>query len=180
MRSSLTKPGPPVCQRPLATGTARAGLARVSRSAFSIMELIVVLLLMGIVAATATPSFFVSLQYHEIETAARRLTLDLQQVRHAARMKSQTQSLTFTGATTYTLSSGVTSLKGSSQTYVVDLSKGPYDLDAVTLNLGGQTVIPFDGYGNTTVGGTIVLALGDKTRTLTLNNSNGAITVSNP
>lgn len=144
------------------------------------MELMVVLLVMGIVAAVATPTFYASLQYHEIETAARRLVLDLEHVRHSARIKSQPQKLTFTGDMTYTLSPGIASLKGSSQTYSVDLSQTPYGLEDVTLNLGGATEISFDGFGNASVGGTIVLVLGNQTRTITLNNSNGHIKFTQP
>jgi prepilin-type N-terminal cleavage/methylation domain-containing protein len=147
---------------------------------FTIMELMVVLLVMGIVAAAATPSFFSSLQYHEIETAARRVVLDLEQARHSARVRSQTQSVTFTNATTYTLSSGVTSLKSSSGTYSVDLSQPPYDLDGVTLNLGGPSSVSFDGFGNASVSGTIVLQLGDQTRTVRIDNANGQIKFENP
>jgi prepilin-type N-terminal cleavage/methylation domain-containing protein len=147
---------------------------------FTIMELMVVLLIMSIIAAVATPSFYASLQHHEIETAARRLVLDLQQARHSARVKSRSQSLTFNNATTYSLSTGIASLKGGSQTYIVDLSQPPYELDGVTLHLGGATEITFDGYGNATVGGTIDLTLGDETRVVTINNSNGQITFSEP
>ncbi len=154
--------------------------AHEKQSGFSIIELVVVLLVMGIVAAAATPSFYVSLRHHELETAARRLALDLEQARHAARVKSQTESLTFTSATTYALSSGVASLKSAGQTYSVDLAAMPYDLDSVTVNLGGPTTISFDGYGNASVGGTIVLALGNQTRTVTLNSTNGQITVTDP
>lgn len=155
-------------------------LLRGRRGGFTIMELMVVLLVMGIVAAVTAPSFYASLQYHEIETAARRLVLDLQQARHAARVKSQTQSVTFNNSTTYSLSTGVASLKGGSQAYSVDLSQPPYDLDAVTLHLGGATAISFDGYGNASVGGTINLTLGDETRVVTINSTTGQITFSEP
>lgn len=144
------------------------------------MELIVVLLVISIVAAAATPKFYASLQHHEIETAARRLALDLKQARHAARMKSQTQSLTFTGATTYTLSGGVTSLKSASQAYSVDLSAAPYSIESVAVNLGGPTTISFDGYGTASVGGSIVLAHGNQTRTVTLNQASGQVDITDP
>jgi type II secretion system protein H len=147
---------------------------------FSIIELLVVLLIMGIIAATATPSFYRSLRYHALESAARRVKLDLEQVCHSARVNSQTQSLTFTNATTYSLSSGVESLKSPGQAYTVDLASTPYELDGATVNFGGPTAVSFDGYGNASVGGTIVLALGDETRTVTLNSTSGKITITDP
>jgi type II secretion system protein H len=172
MRTQLNRQVPPSGS----CACVRAKLPRRKSNGFTIMELMVVLLIMGIVAAVATPSFYASLRYHEIETAARRVALDLKQAQHAARVKSVPQSLTFTNATTYALSSGG-SLQGSGQAYAVDLSKTPYELDSVTLNLGGATSVVFDGYGNASVGGTMVLQIGDKTRTITLNQSNGEITV---
>ncbi len=150
------------------------------QNGFSIIELLVVLLIMSIVAATATPSFYRSLRYHALESAARRVKLDLEQACHAARVNSQMESFTFTNATTYTLSSGVESLKSPGQTYTVDLASTPYELDGVTLNFGWPTTVSFDGYGNASVGGTIVLALGDETRTLTLDSTSGQITIADP
>ncbi len=147
---------------------------------FSIIELLVVLLIMSIIAAIATPSFYRSLRYHALESAARRVKLDLEQACHAARVNSQTQSLTFTNATTYSLSSGVESLKSPGQAYTVDLASTPYELDGVTVAFGGPTTVSFDGYGNASVGGTIVLALGDETRTLTLDSTSGKITITDP
>jgi type II secretory pathway pseudopilin PulG len=150
------------------------------RAAFTIVETLIVILIMGILAATATPSFFRSLRYHRLESAARRVKLDLEQARHAARLKSQSQSITFTGPAGYTLSSGVAGMNSAGQTYSVDLTKTPYEVGSATLNLGGPTAISFDGYGTVSVGGTIVLTSGDETRTLTLNNGNGDVTISNP
>jgi type II secretion system protein H len=153
----------------------------VRRIGFTIMELLVVMLVMGIIAATTAPSFYVSLRYHELESAARRVKLDLEQARHVARVKSQTQSLTFTGPTTYQLSPGIASLS-SGNTYAVDLSRTPYDLETVTIDLGDpdEKTVRFDGYGNAVVGGTIALAIGDKSRTIHIDASNSQITISNP
>jgi prepilin-type N-terminal cleavage/methylation domain-containing protein len=96
-----------------------------ARAGFTIMELAVVLLVMGIVAAAAVPSYYVSLQFHELETAARRVVLDLEQVRHVARSRSETQTLTFDSDTVYTLSSGIKSLKSAGEVYRVDLAGPP-------------------------------------------------------
>lgn len=166
--------------RPFNERRLRRAHCELQRAGFTIMELAVVLLVMGIVAAVAVPSFYSSLQYHELETAARRIVFDLEQARHVARVRSQTETLTFETATRYALSSGVQSLKSTGETYRVDLSGPPYELDGVTLNLGGATSVSFDGYGNTVTSGTITLTRGDATRTVTLNGPAGTITTSNP
>lgn len=157
---------------------------RARRPAFTLVEMVMVLLIMGILAATATPTFFRSLQYHRLESAARRVKLDLEQARDAARVRSQEQSFEFINATTYKLPSGIVSLKSTGQAYTVDLAATPYEIENVTVNFGGQTSIPnsisFDGYGNATTGGTIDLALGSETRTVTINSPSGQITYSNP
>jgi type II secretion system protein H len=161
-----------------ATATTPCSAAR--RSGFSLVEVVVVTLIMGILAAAATPSFYRSLRFNRLESASRRVKLDLEQSRHAARMKSQTQSMTFTGGTTYAISSGVTELDSNSQPYTVDLAQSPYEMDSVTVAFGGPTVVSFDGYGTASVSGTIVLQLGSNTRTITLDKTNGSITVSDP
>jgi type II secretion system protein H len=148
-------------------------------AAFTIVEMLMVLLILGIVAAAATPTFYRSLVHHRLESAARRVKLDLEQSRHAARVKSQGQSMSFTGAT-YTLSSGVEDLDSSGQTYTVDLAETPYELDSVTADFAGATSVSFDGYGTASADGTILLELGDESRTVSLENSNGQITITDP
>ena len=120
--SSHATATPDIDRRRRSTRAREPGMSHgVRRIGFTIMELLVVMLIMGIIAATtALPSFYVSLRYHELESAARRVKLDLEQARHVARVKSQTQSLTFTGPTTYQLSPGIASLKRRN-TYTVDL-----------------------------------------------------------
>src|SRR5262245_51703406 len=84
------------------------------RSAFTFVELVVVLLIMSILAAVAAPKFIRSLDYSRLESAARRLKIDLEQVRRAAQLKSRTETITFSGST-YSLSSGVQGLNHSTQ-----------------------------------------------------------------
>ena len=166
-------------QRVAVPGSTRARVSN-GRAGFSILELVVVLLIMGIVAAATTPSFYLSLRHHALETAARRVKLDLEQARHAARMKSQPQSLSFTNATTYTLTPNVPHLDRSGATYTVDLAGPPYELDAVTVDFGGPVTVSFDGYGSANADGTIVLELGGCSRTVALDSDSGQITISDP
>jgi Tfp pilus assembly protein FimT len=150
------------------------------RAAFSFVEIIVVTLIMGILAFVAMPTFYRSLQHHHLESASRRVKLDLEQLRHTAQMKSQTQTVTIPGGTIYTLSSGEQELDSNGQTYTVDLAQPPYELDSAAVNFGGPTSVSFDGYGMASASGTIVLQLGNATRTVTLDKTNGSITVTDP
>jgi type II secretory pathway pseudopilin PulG len=169
------------CQLPTLRWRARS-LFLVSRSpgAFTILELVVVLMIMSILGAAAMPTFFRSLEQQRLESAARRLKQDLEQVRQTARTKSKTESLTFTGATTYTLSADVQGLDHASQTYAVDLAAAPYNVsDISTASLGVPAKVTFDGYGTTTAKVTIVMQMGGYKRVLTLNPSTGQAAITN-
>ena len=136
-----------------------------------------VLLIMGIVAATAVPSFHASLQYHQLESAARRLKLDFEQARHTAQVTSQPESITFTGAKTYELSPEVDSLNAAG-TYTVNLGTDPYNVEKVFLSLTANAhAVEFDGYGNASVGGAIYLQIGKETRAVNINKTSGEITI---
>jgi type II secretory pathway pseudopilin PulG len=155
------------------------------RTAFTIVELVVVLMIMSILGATAIPSFYRSLQQQRLETAARRLKQDLELVRQTARNKSKTESLSFTSATAYTLSADVQGLDHTSQTYAVDLSAAPYNVSAISIsNLGVPAKVTFDGYGtiifpSPTATGTVVMQMGSYKRVVTVTPSTGQVVITN-
>jgi type IV fimbrial biogenesis protein FimT len=144
--------------------------------AFTIVELVIVIMVMGIMAAVAAPTFFESLEYHRVESAARRVKADLELTRHLARLKSTTQSLKF-GIADYSLSAGVSGLDDPSQTYAVDLTAAPYELSNVIANFGNSQTVSFDGYGTPSSSGTVVLSSGAHQCTLTLDGVTGEVTI---
>lgn len=150
---------------------------RCKRHALSILELVIVVMILGIVAAVATPTFHDSLQYNRIDSAARRIKADLEQIRIAARSTSSSQQLTFTDATTYTLSDGVASMAHASGHYVVDLSMPPYSVDKVVVDFASDTTITFNGYGAPTSSGSIVISVGSYKRTITLDDVTGQVQI---
>jgi len=144
------------------------------RPAFTIVELIVVLLIMSIVAAVAAPSFYRSLQYHQLESAARRVKHDLEYLQAAARTRSTTLECEFDGFT-YTMGGAAIDDLDNSGDYSVDLAAPPYELQSVVLDLDGESSIVFDGYGEAAHDATITLGVGDKTRTVQVVAASGAI-----
>lgn len=149
------------------------------RSAFTILELVVVLMIMSILGAIALPTFFRSLEQQRLESAARRIKQDLEQVRQTARTLSKGETLTFTSASVYTLPADVPGLDHASQAYTVNLAAAPYSVTSVsTTSLGNPAKVAFNGYGATTASGTIVLQLGGYGRTVTVDPNTGLAFIS--
>jgi len=147
------------------------------RRAFTMIELVIVVLIMSIFAAVSAPAFMDSLLFHRVETAARRVKADIDYTRQRARLTSTTQSLTFTANATYTVS-GAKSLENVALAYEVDLKKSPYSLDSATANFSNTLVLTFDGYGTPSSGGTVVLASKSHQCTVSVNSVTGLVTIS--
>lgn len=145
--------------------------------AFSIFELVIVLLIMSILTAVAAPVFFDALLFHRVESAARRVKSDLELARTQARLTSASQSIAFTNSSSsYTLA-GIKSFDKPNATYTVDLSKQPFSLDSATANFSGAATVTFDGYGSPVAGGTVVLTAKSHQCTVTVNNTTGGVTI---
>ena len=150
--------------------------ARRYRCAVTIIELVIVVMVMGIMAAVAMPAFLDSLLYHRVESAARRVKSDIELARHTARLTSSAQSITFTNST-YTLSAGVKNLDDPDAVYFIDLSASPFEMGSVTADFNGSQTVSFDGYGTPSNGGTVALTTQGHRCTLTLNAITGDVTI---
>jgi prepilin-type N-terminal cleavage/methylation domain-containing protein len=146
------------------------------RLGFSVVEVLIVVLIMGIFTAVAVPAFRDSLLFNRVETAARRLKADIELARQTARATSATQTITFTG-TTYTLSAAIPGLDNPNASYAVDLSQPPFELDGVTVNFASTASTAFDGYAKPTKGGTVVLTAKGHQCTVTLDATTGHVTI---
>jgi hypothetical protein len=61
--------------------------------------------------------------------------------------------------------------------YTVDLSAGPYSLTGFTAKFGTRTQITFDQYGTPDNGGTVSVAVGTTSKTVTLDAATGKLTI---
>lgn len=146
------------------------------RCAFTIIELVIVVLIMSIFAAVTAPAFLDSLLFHRVETAARRVKGDIDYARQRARLTSAAQPITFSNST-YTLGGTAKSLDHPNAAYTVDLQQSPYLLDSATANFGGAQTFSFDGYGSPSSGGAIVLRAKTHECTVTVDSVTGTATI---
>jgi len=147
------------------------------RGAFTFIELLIVVIVMGIFAAVAVPAVRDSLLFYRVESAARRVKADLRLAQQTARLTSSSQSITFNG-TAYSMSAGVIDLDDPLDAYAVDLSASPYEIGSVAADFGGDTSVTFDGYGTPSSGGAIIITAPNHQCTVTLDGDTGDATIS--
>jgi prepilin-type N-terminal cleavage/methylation domain-containing protein len=145
--------------------TSRAA-SRPRRPAFTLLELVVVLALVGITAAIAVPRFASASQNYRARAAAQRLVADLAYIQSRATMTSSTLALTFSvGTGRYTVL-GVTDPRTGAGIYTVDLAEPPFEAKVVSTTLAGAkrtagaVQLRFDGYGVPSAGGSIAITAG--------------------
>jgi prepilin-type N-terminal cleavage/methylation domain-containing protein len=149
-----------------------------SQAAFTLIEMIAALFILGILAASAAPTFTDSLMYHRVESAALRLKNDLHLARKSAITTSAECSLEFVTGTSYTLSN-MDSLDHSGQPYTVDLNHPPYGVQVTSVDFGGASVVRFNGYGLPSCSGSATLQAGNHRRQIAFDNQ-GNVTITAP
>ncbi len=123
--------------------------------------------LLAIVGSIAMPRYTASLTRHRAEGAARRVAADLAYARRQARFTSSSKTITFDLATH----------KYSGSLTVVALGEDPYGAIIVSADFGGDAEIVFDGFGKPASGGTVVIQVGDRLKTITLDGDSGMVTI---
>ncbi|HYE62600.1 MAG TPA: prepilin-type N-terminal cleavage/methylation domain-containing protein [Phycisphaerales bacterium] len=143
--------------------------------AFSLVELTMVLLIAGIIAAIAVPRLSGSMGQSRALAAARRVAADLETARAAAMATSASRKVVFTPTKCAYGTTGNNQLDRGASTYLVDLSRAPYNASIPAANLGdnpslrwtgvydldaAQEVV-FDGFGRPDQEGWVVVGSGE-------------------
>ena len=148
--------------------------------------MLIVVLIIGIIAAIAIPKYADALDYYRAEGAAKRIQRDLLFARTAARAGSKSVTVTFqTGANRYELL-GRTNPDRPGESHVVQLANTGYPASLTTVNIDGGASITFDMHGRPFAGtgtttpmssGTILVTSGGRQKSVVIEPVTGAVTI---
>ena len=151
-----------------------------ARPAFSLVELVLVLAIMGVLAAVAAPKYASSLANYRVKLAAHRIASDVALTQAAAKAASASRAITFDTTNHRYSVAGLPALDGRSGGYTVALSAQPYGVSINTLTLtkvAANGALTFDGFGVPDGGATVVVSYGGASRTVLVDAVTGAVTV---
>ncbi len=143
---------------------------------FSLVELLVVTVILGLFATLAVPRYGRIVARQRADAAATRLALDLRMARQHARTCCRSQTVTFDlDAHEYTLPN-IPDLDHSQRDHQVFLAAPPYHAQLTDVDFDDETFVIFDGFGIPEAPGRIDLTIGVETRAV-LVSSTGEVTI---
>ena len=150
---------------------------RSRRQAFTIIEVVVVVLVLGILAAVAAPRYSSAVEGASVSTAAERIATDLTLARRHALATSAPVTVTFDVAAGSYIVPAMPDLNHSAAAYTVDLTDPPYQCRVGSASFAGAASVTFDRFGQASAGGTVTVVRGSRSRTVTLDAASGSVTL---
>jgi Tfp pilus assembly protein FimT len=136
-----------------------------------LIELTMVVLIVGILAAVAAPRYLDTLANYRADATVKRIVADLQFAKRRAQQTSTSQTIEFyVGENRYEII-GMSDLDRSSKVYEHRLGEGVSQAKLVSASFGGESTLVFDIYGQPSSAGTIVLNTGGSDLTIELETS---------
>jgi prepilin-type N-terminal cleavage/methylation domain-containing protein len=144
---------------------------------FTLLDLMMAMAVIAIVAAIATPRYANAVTRYRAEAAARRVAADLALARQTAKSTSSSTTVQFDAADDSYLIPNVRELDTVGTMYRVQLQDPPYQAQIVSVDLGGDWQIIFDGFGIPDSGGFVIVQAGDYQYTVVVDPETGAVEI---
>lgn len=150
-----------------------AGRPQGSHAAFSLIELLIVIMIIGIVAMTAVPRFASIIGRRRLIMAAQRVQQDVKQAQAKAIQTSSPYLVRFSEANClYSITAGTRAAPGADYT-TVRLGDEPYAVSTMDVSYTPTKTLVIDGYGVADQSGTVTLSYGRDVIVVTIDADGG-------
>lgn len=147
--------------------------------------MVIVVLILGIIAAVAAPRYVDSLSHFRVEATAKRITADLWLARRTAKTSRAERTVQFYVPGNYYELEGLDDMNHPDLPYEVNLAKTGYPATLVSVDFDGNDSLTFDMYGRPFTGsppaplvaGSIVIQSSGRQRTIVVDAATGAASV---
>lgn len=147
------------------------------RRAFSLAELLVIVIIIGIIAAIAVPRFGKAIGRFRVDGAAQRVALDLSLARNNAVDNSTSQTVTFNLSNHSYQLVGMSSPDNPAAAYIIQLSNEPYRAMITYADFAGSLNLVFDRYGVPAAAGSVRVSVGREVRRIQIGADTGLPTI---
>jgi len=144
--------------------------------AFSLLELIVVLIITSVIAGMGLLKYSGSLTNYRLDAAVKRIIADIQSAKVMARTTSSVRAIKFYPATSSYAILSREDLALSRVGTVVELAAQPYHSTLVVSGLSAN-IVRFNGYGDPDGGAIIIVATGGRSNAVILEATSGRVYV---
>lgn len=147
------------------------------RRAFTLIELTMVLVIMGVLAAVLAPRYGDAIARSRVDAAAERLAAELTLTGDRARAGGETWTVWMDPSTERIWRTPAAGFVLYNAEIGVDLGAEPYRTNLSSVNFGGFSRLEFDAFGRPASDGVVTLRHGQTQRIVTVTRATGAIEV---
>ena len=145
--------------------------------AFTLIEAVIVIAILGTLAAVAVPRFASAQLRYKADVAAKRIAADLALARNQAIAASADRQVVFDTANQQYQLTGIDDPDNPAATYTVTLDGQDLDATLTSADFNSTTTVTFDGFGRPTAGGNVVITRGGFAKQINVNPETGRITI---